>query len=77
MYSQYININISCDSPLNLPEEAVRFAKSHDFELAGYKMEAAPEQLRQPRIVRIGAVQNKIVAPTNAPIAKQVSVKIC
>ncbi|XP_031552475.1 beta-ureidopropionase-like [Actinia tenebrosa] len=58
-------------SPLNLPEEAVKFAQSHDFELAGYKIEAAPEQLRQPRIVRIGAVQNKIVAPTNAPIAKQ------
>jgi len=59
-------------SKLDLPDKAVQFAASHGFELAGYKIAAAQEQLRSPRIVRIGAVQNKIVLPTNEPIAKQV-----
>ncbi|EDO37352.1 predicted protein [Nematostella vectensis] len=58
-------------SDLSLPAAAVSVAAELDFELAGYKIDAAAEELRQPRLVRIGAVQNKIVEPTNMPIAKQ------
>ncbi|XP_048583190.1 beta-ureidopropionase [Nematostella vectensis] len=58
-------------SDLSLPAAAVSMAAELDFELAGYKIDAAAEELRQPRLVRIGAVQNKIVEPTNMPIAKQ------
>lgn len=56
---------------LGFPAEALRSADSNDFELAGYQFSAAPEQERDPRIVRIGLVQNKIVLPTSAPIAEQ------
>ncbi|XP_065830482.1 beta-ureidopropionase-like [Oscarella lobularis] len=56
---------------LELPEEAHRIAGESDFELAGYRFSAAPEQERSARIVRIGVVQNRIVLPTSAPVAEQ------
>lgn len=60
-------------SKLELPARALKFADENDFELVGYKFGVQEEQLRRPRIVRIGAVQNKIVLPTNAPLANQLS----
>ncbi|XP_078599658.1 beta-ureidopropionase-like [Branchiostoma floridae x Branchiostoma japonicum] len=60
-------------SKLTLPAEAVKLADERKFELAGYGMQAVPEQLRPARVVRVGAVQNKIVLPTSAPIAEQVA----
>nr|XP_018916514.1 PREDICTED: beta-ureidopropionase [Bemisia tabaci] len=57
--------------PLELPKTAVAIATAEDFELAGYKFDVPTEQLRAPRIVRVGAVQNKIVAPTILPIEEQ------
>ena len=47
-------------------------ASQNDFEVAGYKMTAQQETERRPRIVRIGAIQNKIVLPTNRPVGEQV-----
>ena len=38
---------------------------------AGYRVPAAAEQLRKPRVVRIGAVQNSVALPTTAPFADQ------
>ena len=61
-------------SDLDLPTKAAEIAKSKNFVLAGYKIEAATEQLRQPKIVRIGAIQNQIIQPTDAPIADQVGI---
>lgn len=61
------------DSKLQLPEAALKLAQAGNFELAGYKFDVQEEQLRKPRIIRIGAVQNKIVLPTSAPIANQVN----
>lgn len=40
-----------------------------------YRFDAAPEQLRPPRIVRIGLVQNGIKAPTTALYAEQREVR--
>ncbi|XP_072043669.1 beta-ureidopropionase-like [Amphiura filiformis] len=60
-------------SPLDLPGEATKLASEHDFELQGYAIGAKPEQRRQPKIVRIGVIQNKIVLPTTAPIKDQVA----
>lgn len=57
--------------PLSLPESAISLAEKNDFEIKGHKFSAAPEQLRSPRIVRVGAVQNHIVEPTDSPMAKQ------
>uniref|UniRef100_A0A914WGT6 Beta-ureidopropionase n=1 Tax=Plectus sambesii TaxID=2011161 RepID=A0A914WGT6_9BILA len=56
---------------LNLSEEAHKLAERADFELAGYIFEAKPEQTRAARKVRIGAIQNKIVAPTTESVVTQ------
>ena len=58
---------------MEFSQDIIEEAKSKDIELAGYKICAGLEQLRKPRIVRIGAIQNKIILPTTAPIAEQVN----
>lgn len=68
-----MDIPFFLDSKLELPEAALKLADKGNFELAGYKFDVKEEQLRRPRIVRIGAVQNKIVLPTSAPLANQVN----
>ena len=59
-------------SNLEFSQDVSEEANAKNVELAGYKIHASPEELRKPRIVRIGAVQNKIVLPTTAPVAEQV-----
>ncbi|XP_006908790.1 beta-ureidopropionase [Pteropus alecto] len=56
---------------LDLPSRAFEFASERDFELQGYAFEAAEEQLRRPRTVRVGLVQNRTPLPADAPVAKQ------
>ncbi|XP_069475964.1 beta-ureidopropionase [Ambystoma mexicanum] len=58
---------------LDLPEAAAEAASKLDVELQGHRLEAAQEQLRKPRIVRVGLIQNKIVLPTNKPVGEQVA----
>ncbi|RMC06004.1 hypothetical protein DUI87_17549 [Hirundo rustica rustica] len=58
---------------LDLPTAALAAAQEKDFELQGYGFEAAPEQLRRPRIVRVGLIQNKIPLPTDTAVAVQVA----
>lgn len=57
---------------LDLPTAALSAAQEKDFELQGYGFEAAPEQLRRPRIVRVGLIQNKLPLPTDTAVAVQV-----
>lgn len=56
---------------ITLPESATKLAQENGFEIKGYRFTARPEQLRQARVVRVGAIQNSIVLPTTAPIEKQ------
>uniref|UniRef100_A0A667WWJ5 Beta-ureidopropionase n=1 Tax=Myripristis murdjan TaxID=586833 RepID=A0A667WWJ5_9TELE len=58
---------------LDLPACAVDAASERNFELKGYKFEATQEQLRPPRKVRVGLVQNHIVLPTDAPVLDQIN----
>eukprot|EP00472_Partenskyella_glossopodia_P014663 CAMPEP_0197521760 /NCGR_PEP_ID=MMETSP1318-20131121/6994_1 /TAXON_ID=552666 /ORGANISM="Partenskyella glossopodia, Strain RCC365" /LENGTH=433 /DNA_ID=CAMNT_0043073873 /DNA_START=149 /DNA_END=1450 /DNA_ORIENTATION=+ len=51
--------------------EAESQAKKLDFEFKAYAVDAAEEQTRASRKVRIGAIQNKICAPTDAPVVEQ------
>ncbi|XP_060105665.1 beta-ureidopropionase [Heteronotia binoei] len=59
--------------PLDLPSVATSAAAERNFELLGYGFQAESEQLRQPRVVRVGLIQNKIPLPTDAPVAEQVA----
>jgi beta-ureidopropionase len=65
------HLTISCRK-LVLPACAMEVALERDFELQGYMFEASTEQLRTPRIVRVGLIQNRIVLPTDAPVLDQV-----
>lgn len=56
---------------LPLPKELAGVAAAGGWDLQAYRFGAAPEQLRPPRIVRIGLVQHEIQAPTTAPYAEQ------
>jgi hypothetical protein len=60
---------------LGLPDKLLEVAKSGDFDLQAYQFRAAAEQLRQPRIVRVGLIQNAVVAPTTAPYGEQYQVR--
>lgn len=60
---------------LELPPAALAAAKAaaamRPLDVRAFAFRAAPEQLRAPRVVRIGLVQNAIVAPTTAPYEEQ------
>lgn len=57
---------------LEIPEEARQLSEKQDFDLQAYSIDASQEQTRSPRLVRIGAIQNKIVLPTTESVVKQV-----
>ncbi|KAG0472617.1 hypothetical protein HPP92_014474 [Vanilla planifolia] len=54
-----------------LPEIATSLSIKHDFDIRAFCFHADKEALRQPRIVRVGLIQNKIVLPTTAPFSDQ------
>lgn len=56
---------------LPIPSAAAALAKKHDFDIQAYKFEAAKEQRRKERLVRVGVIQNRIVEPTDAPVDVQ------
>ncbi|GFG29062.1 hypothetical protein Cfor_02092 [Coptotermes formosanus] len=57
---------------LNIPEEAQKLAEKHDFEIQAYKIGTIfNEQLRTPRIVRVGLIQTHIVRSTSDPLKEQ------
>ncbi|KAF2880411.1 hypothetical protein ILUMI_25768 [Ignelater luminosus] len=55
---------------LDLPE-AKDIAKTYNIEIAGYHFMGKSEHLRAPRLVRIGAFQNKLPLPPTTPITDQ------
>lgn len=59
------------DHPLTFSEEATSLAKEVGVELKGYVFTARKEDLRRPRIVRVGLIQNSVDIPTTAPIHVQ------
>ena len=63
-----------CFRQLDIPSAASELASEKRFEIEAYSLSslALPEQTRQPRIVRIGAIQNAIVLPTDKPVIEQV-----
>ncbi|KER23479.1 hypothetical protein T265_14635, partial [Opisthorchis viverrini] len=56
---------------LSIPEDAYQTAERLDLKLKAYRFPSVPEQLRSPRLIRIGAIQNKLVLPTSRPVADQ------
>lgn len=63
--------HFSHSQKLQLAEATLQLADQHRFEVQGYAFSARREDLRKPRIVRVGAVQNGIVASTTEPVHVQ------
>jgi hypothetical protein len=73
MSFSFLLCSFHLSSPLALPENAHETATKANFDLQGYQIKVAEqEQLRRARHVRIGAIQNAIQKPTNAPVVEQV-----
>ena len=49
-------------------------AAEGDFDLKAFSFSAAPEQMRPPRVIRLGLIQNKSVLATTEPYADQAKV---
>lgn len=49
----------------------MKIASANNFDIKSYGFSAAAEDVRKPKIVKIGAIQNSIVAPTTSPIQVQ------
>lgn len=56
---------------LDVQESSVGVATANSFEIAAYDFPAKEEETRKQRIVKVGAIQNSIVIPTDKPIAEQ------
>lgn len=56
---------------LNIKESNIDFAKKSNFEIAAYDFPAPKEEIRSPRIVKIGIIQHSIAVPTDRPITEQ------
>ncbi|XP_057976188.1 beta-ureidopropionase [Malania oleifera] len=54
-----------------LPASAKALSSKHDFDLQAFHFRADKEVLREPRIVRVGLIQNSIAVPTTAPFLDQ------
>jgi beta-ureidopropionase len=56
---------------LKISSGAEKLASANDFVVKSYKIDALKEDLRKPRIVRIGAIQNSLATPTTDPVNVQ------
>ncbi|XP_014241115.1 beta-ureidopropionase [Cimex lectularius] len=56
---------------LSFEPKVEALANDEDFEIKGFQFSSAQEQLRAPRLVRIGIIQNKIAASTSESISEQ------
>lgn len=63
--------NNTCFSPLEISKDAIEKANELNFELQGYSFKHNNEQLRAPRITRVGIFQHKTPLPTWEKIEKQ------
>jgi beta-ureidopropionase len=54
-----------------LPESATTLSIEHDFDLQAFRFHADKEVIREPRVVRVGLIQNSIALPTTAHFVDQ------
>ncbi|MCD7467478.1 Beta-ureidopropionase [Datura stramonium] len=54
-----------------LPQPVKELSSKHYFDLQAFSFSADRESLREPRIVRVGLIQNSVALPTTAPFQNQ------
>ncbi|VFQ68430.1 unnamed protein product [Cuscuta campestris] len=65
-----LNCGTAVDA-VELPKPARLLSEKHDFDLQAFVFRAEKESFREPRIVRVGLIQNSIALPTTAPFLEQ------
>ncbi|MCI06222.1 beta-ureidopropionase-like, partial [Trifolium medium] len=77
MFLQEVNrllTGLNCGKELEaiaLPESATSLSATHGFDLQAYSFHADKEVIREPRVVRVGLIQNSIALPTTAHFVDQ------
>ncbi|KAJ4778544.1 Beta-ureidopropionase [Rhynchospora pubera] len=69
-----IILGLNCGFPLEritLPENATSLSSKFNFDIQAFSFKADKEMLREPRVVRVGLIQNSISLPTTAHYADQ------
>jgi dihydropyrimidinase len=56
---------------IEIDNKLLSLSKSNNFEVKAFKIKTIKDEENPPRIVRLGAIQNKIVLPTTDSISKQ------
>ncbi|KAL5857452.1 hypothetical protein ACOSQ3_004910 [Xanthoceras sorbifolium] len=67
-------LGLNCGKALeliSLPESVKALSLEHDFDLQAFHFCADKELLREPRVVRVGLIQNSIALPTTAHFSEQ------
>ncbi|CAI0448561.1 unnamed protein product [Linum tenue] len=67
-------LGLNCGKALQsvaIPEPAKALSDEHDFDLQAFRFNADREALREPRVVRVGLIQNSIAIPTTASFSDQ------
>lgn len=54
-----------------LKDSILDLSRQGNFELAAFKFSAVKEEVRNPRLVKVGLIQHSIVQPTDSPIKEQ------
>ena len=54
-----------------LKQNTIDRANKLDVEVKSFTIPCEKEQLRAPRVVKVGSIQNKIVLSTDKPVAEQ------
>ncbi|EEF29621.1 Beta-ureidopropionase, putative [Ricinus communis] len=67
---QGVNCGRAVES-IALPESAKSLSSEHEFDLQAFHFDADKELTREPRVVRVGLIQNSIALPTTAPLLDQ------
>ncbi|KAI3922119.1 hypothetical protein MKX01_005808 [Papaver californicum] len=65
---------LNCGKPIEsvaLPDSATTLSSNHGFDLKAFSFHADKELMREPRIVRVGLIQNSIALPTTHPFLDQ------
>ncbi|XP_066390798.1 beta-ureidopropionase-like [Miscanthus floridulus] len=67
-------LGLNCAQPLeaiSLPDATTALAETHNFDVQAFRFSADKEFLRQPRVIRVGLIQNSIAVPTTCHFADQ------
>lgn len=71
LFYKRLSVNIISSHERMINEKSRKISEANNFCIQSYAFEALEENLRQPRLVKVGAIQNSIAVATTAAISEQ------